>query len=126
MGARWKSAVTEVEDLLDSCVKADLRLADLGKRCQVAGSFERNDIQMGQEAMVRSRMDRTGPSFDPRGVKTTSERKVELLELRQELSKCTAELEAEGIDFDDVAIDGSGAPMSPGAARQISTSMLQR
>merc|ERR1712019_177725 len=71
-------------------------------RCRVPGGQGRSVLESGQEAIIRSRMNRNcDPTFSSSKKKTERERKMELLELRHELAKCTSELEEQGYSFDD-------------------------
>mmetsp|Transcript_33171 Transcript_33171/g.105030 ORF Transcript_33171/g.105030 Transcript_33171/m.105030 type:complete len:178 (-) Transcript_33171:145-678(-) len=103
---KWKNTVQEIESVMDGCAKTDTKLADLVERCKGSAGHGRTDLESGQEALIRSRINRDGAASYGLLRKTDQERKMELLELRHELAKCTSELEAEGMTFDEATAMG--------------------
>mmetsp|Transcript_33274 Transcript_33274/g.86278 ORF Transcript_33274/g.86278 Transcript_33274/m.86278 type:complete len:160 (+) Transcript_33274:1-480(+) len=123
--ARWKSTVGEVEALLGNCMHVDEKLEELSRRCRGPEGSGKSDLESGQEAFVRSRMQMAaaaaasaGGGPTPLGVggivktKTQKERKMELLELRHELAKATSSLEVDSSIGDHIS-ENTSPPTSP-------------
>mmetsp|Transcript_70645 Transcript_70645/g.147998 ORF Transcript_70645/g.147998 Transcript_70645/m.147998 type:complete len:145 (+) Transcript_70645:50-484(+) len=99
--AKWKATSTDVEALLDQCMQADERLGDLTRRCKGNEVTEKSDLESGQEAFVRSRMQMAAAAAATSAARQANgnansnaavlkrsrgERKKELQELREELA----------------------------------------
>eukprot|EP00450_Noctiluca_scintillans_P027700 CAMPEP_0194513592 /NCGR_PEP_ID=MMETSP0253-20130528/45904_1 /TAXON_ID=2966 /ORGANISM="Noctiluca scintillans" /LENGTH=125 /DNA_ID=CAMNT_0039357157 /DNA_START=123 /DNA_END=497 /DNA_ORIENTATION=+ len=97
--AKWKGAVAEAEQCAGDCAKTDDRLCELIDRFGIRQGHARSDLELNQEAIIRSRITESGGALPTK--KNRKERQQELMELRHELAKITTDLEADGLSFDE-------------------------
>merc|ERR1719382_1669921 len=98
--ARWRSMVSEIEDLFAKCVRSDEVITDLARRVQSGAPGNVDSEVANHRALVRTLAARPvssastfGGTLESRDAhpKTRRERKMELLDLRHELAKTLAE-----------------------------------